>query len=88
MKEQENVVEYPLYLAGKAVKTAAWLDVHHKYQTQVFARVALADAKTLEKAIASAVKAEAEMAALKPFEKQKILLYMIKKNWWWIFSLI
>ena len=21
-------------------------------------------------------------------EKQKILLYMIKKNWWWIFSLI
>ncbi|MBL8281839.1 MAG: aldehyde dehydrogenase family protein [Acinetobacter junii] len=79
MKEQENVVEYPLYLAGKAVKTAAWLDVHHKYQTQVFARVALADAKTLEKAIASAVKAEAEMAALKPFEKQKILLHCVKR---------
>lgn len=49
MKEQENVVEYPLYLAGKAVKTAAWLDVHHKYQAHVFARVALADAKTLER---------------------------------------
>ncbi|MFW2125063.1 aldehyde dehydrogenase family protein, partial [Acinetobacter ursingii] len=33
----------------------------------------------LEKAIASAVKAEAEMAALKPFEKQKILLHCVKR---------
>ena len=38
-------IEYPLYVAGKASKTGQWLDVHHKYTGEVYARVAVADAK-------------------------------------------
>lgn len=53
--------------------------MHDKYRNTVYARVALADAKVLEKAISASVKAEAEMAALKPFQKQQILLHCVKR---------
>lgn len=79
MTEVESCVDYPLYVAGKAITTGQWLEVQHKYQHTVYARVALADAKVLEKAIAASVKAEAEMAALKPYQKQKILLHCVKR---------
>ncbi|MCH7335598.1 aldehyde dehydrogenase family protein [Acinetobacter sp. NIPH 2699] len=79
MSDTQSVVDYPLYVAGKAVTTGQWLDVQNKYQGTIFARVALADAKVLEKAIAASVKAEAEMAALKPFQKQHILLHCVKR---------
>lgn len=79
MTEVESCVDYPLYVAGKAITTGQWLEVQHKYQHTVYARVALADAKVLEKAIAASVKAEAEMAALKPYQKQKILLHCMKR---------
>ncbi len=74
-----DVVDYPLYVAGKAVTTTQWLEVYDKYRNKIYARVALADAKILEKAIATSVKAEADMAALKPFQKQKILLHCVKR---------
>jgi acyl-CoA reductase-like NAD-dependent aldehyde dehydrogenase len=74
-----DVVDYPLYVAGKAETTTQWLEVHDKYRNKIYARVALADAKVLEKAIAASVKAEADMAALKPFQKQKILLHCVKR---------
>ncbi|WP_019385700.1 aldehyde dehydrogenase family protein [Acinetobacter venetianus] len=79
MTEVESCVDYPLYVAGKAITTGQWLEVQHKYQHTVYARVALADAKVLEKAIAASVKAEAEMAVLKPYQKQKILLHCVKR---------
>ncbi len=79
MTDKQSVVDYPLYVAGKAVTTGQWLEVHDKYNNTVYARVALADAKVLEKAISTSVKAEAEMAALKPFQKQKILLHCVKR---------
>ncbi|MFG0586415.1 aldehyde dehydrogenase family protein [Acinetobacter sp. YQ_14] len=79
MTEVESCVDYPLYVAGKAITTGQWLEVQHKYQHTVYGRVALADAKFLEKAIAASVKAEAEMAALKPYQKQKILLHCVKR---------
>lgn len=79
MTDKQSVVDYPLYVAGKAVTTGQWLEVYDKYNNTVYARVALADAKVLEKAIAASVKAEAEMAALKPFQKQKILLHCVKR---------
>ena len=71
----DTVFELPLYVANKAVKTGKWLEVYDKFSGQLYAKVALADAKTLEKSISAAVNAEKEMAALKPFQKQKILLY-------------
>ena len=74
-----NVIDYPLYVAGKAVKTEQWLEVEHKYTHELYARVALANEQTIEKAIQSAVKAEKEMAALEPFQKQKILLHCVKR---------
>lgn len=79
MTDVQNVVDYPLYVAGKAVTTGEWLEVNDKYTNTVYARVALADEKVLEKAISASVKAEVDMATLKPFEKQKVLLHCVKR---------
>ena len=79
MTKPRAVIDYPLYVAGKAVETSEWLEVQDKYTHKVCARVSLADAKILEKAIKAAVKAEAEMAALEPYQKQKILLHGVKR---------
>lgn len=79
MTDTTSVRDYPLYVAGKAASTGQWLEVHDKYRNTVYARVALADAKVLEKAISASVKAEQEMAALKPFQKQQILLHCVKR---------
>jgi len=79
MTDAQNVVDYPLYVAGKAVTTGQWLEVNDKYTNTVYARVALADEKVLEKAISASVTAEVDMATLKPFEKQKVLLHCVKR---------
>lgn len=79
MAMQTHIKDYPLFLASKAGETGDWLEVKHKFTQEIYARVALANAKTLEKAIQSAVKAEPAMAALKPFQKQKILLHCVKR---------
>lgn len=75
----QAVIEFPLYVANKAIKSGQWLEVHDKFSGKIYAKVALADAKILEKAISAAVKAEKEMAALKPFQKQKILLHCVQR---------
>ncbi|WP_216937406.1 MULTISPECIES: aldehyde dehydrogenase family protein [unclassified Acinetobacter] len=77
--EAKQHKDYSLYVAGQAVQTGEWLEVKHKYSQKLYARVALADANTLEQAIQSAVDAEAEMAALEPFQKQKILLHCVRR---------
>lgn len=74
-----TVMDYPLYVAGKALKTGHWLEVKNKFSGATFARVAVADQDILEKAIAAAQKAEAPMAELKPFQKQKILLHCVQR---------
>lgn len=71
--------QYPLYVANQPIETGSWLDVTDKYSNKVVSRVAQADANTLDKAIAAAVNAEKAMAALKPFEKQKILLHCVNR---------
>ena len=78
-RSTQQTKEYALYVAGQAVQTGEWLEVKHKYNHELYARVALADANTLEQAIQSAVYAEAEMAALEPFQKQKILLHCVRR---------
>ena len=77
--KNKNILEFPLYVAGKASNTGQWLEVHDKFSGEVYAKVALADAVTIEKAFASALKTEREMAALKPFQKQKILLNCVAR---------
>ena len=77
--KNKNILEFPLYVAGKASNTGQWLEVHDKFSGEVYAKVALADSVTIEKAIASALRTEREMAALKPFQKQKILLNCVAR---------
>ncbi len=74
-----TVVDYPLYVAGKAMYSEQWLEVKDKFSGETFARVALADQAILDQAIAAAVKAEAEMAAFKPFQKQQVLLHCVQR---------
>ncbi len=78
-KAVQDIKDYPLMLQVEALTTDQWLEVDHKYTQDVYARVALADAATIEKAIDSAVKSSAAMAALEPFQKQKILLHCVKR---------
>lgn len=70
---------YPYYLANKALQPNADLDVLDKYSGKVATRVALADAKTIGKAIAAAVKAAAPMAAMKPYERRAVLEHCIAR---------
>ena len=70
---------YPYYLAGQSQYGTQQLEVFDKFQQQTFAHVALADAAALEQAIRAAVASEAEMAALKPYQKQAILLHCVRR---------
>lgn len=77
--EQQKSMEFPLYVAGKAISSGQWLEVYHKFTGQLYAKVALANDEILEQSIKSAILAEKDMAALKPFQKQKILLHCVAK---------
>lgn len=74
-----SIKAYPLYVAGQALQTTQQLTVFQKYTLQPFAEVAVADAAILEQAIIAANKAESAMAALQPFQKQKILLHCVRR---------
>lgn len=64
---------YPLYLGGRAVQANFDLPVFDKYTGDVAARVAMADAGTLDAAIAAAVAAAPAMAALPVHARQAAL---------------
>lgn len=70
---------YPYYLAGQAHYGTATLAVLDKFQQQSYAQVALASAADLEQAIQAALAAESAMAALKPYQKQAILLHCVQR---------
>ncbi len=70
---------YPYYLAGKPVQANADLPVLDKYSGRVATRVALADRKTIDEAIAAAVKATAPMAALKPYQRRAVLEHCVAR---------
>ena len=64
---------YPLYVANAAEAPNADLEVHDKYNGQLATRVAMADAATVERAIAAAVRAAPVMAALPAWRRQAVL---------------
>lgn len=64
---------YPLFVGGRATETGAELPVVDKYTGEEAARVALADAATIERAIAAATAAAPAMAALPVYARQAIL---------------
>jgi acyl-CoA reductase-like NAD-dependent aldehyde dehydrogenase len=68
---------YPYYVANKPLEPNTDLEVLNKYTGKVATRVALPDAKAVEKAIAAAVKAEAPMRAFKPWHRQAVLNHCV-----------
>lgn len=70
---------YPCYLANKAVQPNTSLDVLDKYSGKIATRVALADAKTIDKAIGAAAKAEAPMRKLPPYARQAVLEHCVAR---------
>ena len=70
---------YPLYLANQALQPNAGLEVRDKYSGAIATRVALADAKTIQRAIAAAAKAAAPMAAMKPYQRRAVLEHCVAR---------
>ncbi|MEO5626761.1 MAG: aldehyde dehydrogenase family protein [Dokdonella sp.] len=71
--------KYPYYLANRPQQPNAALEVRDKYSGKVAARVAIADAKAIDKAIAAAVNAEIPMRKLPPYVRQKILQHCVTR---------
>ncbi|MCC3308231.1 aldehyde dehydrogenase family protein [Psychrobacter sanguinis] len=71
---------YPLYLANKAHEGADdALEVVNKYNQETVAEVARSDSELLEQAIQKGLEAVPAMQALKPYQKQRILLDCVAK---------
>ena len=70
---------YPLYLNNKAVQSNTDLAVTDKYTGEVAFRVALADSKTIDAAIAGAVKAAEPMAQMASYERQNVLMHCVSR---------
>jgi acyl-CoA reductase-like NAD-dependent aldehyde dehydrogenase len=70
---------YPYYLANEAVAANTDLEVTDKFSGEVATRVALADAKAIDKAIGCAVDAMPEMRAFPPFKRQAVLEHCVAR---------
>ncbi|MCH2256194.1 MAG: aldehyde dehydrogenase family protein, partial [Alteromonas sp.] len=70
---------YPYYLASEPHYANTDLDVTNKYTGEVATKVAMADADTIDKAIAAAEEAQPAMAAMAPFERQAVLEHCVKR---------
>jgi acyl-CoA reductase-like NAD-dependent aldehyde dehydrogenase len=68
---------YPLYLANEAKSPNQDLEVIDKYTGKVATRVALADAATIDEAIAATVRATEPMAEMAAYERQKVLAHCV-----------
>ncbi|SEI38331.1 aldehyde dehydrogenase family protein [Frateuria terrea] len=70
---------YPYYLANRPQQPNADLEVRDKYSGRVATRVAVPDARAIEKAIAAAVRAAAPMRAFKPWARQAVLEHCVAR---------
>ena len=70
---------YPYYLASEACYANTNLDVTNKYTGEVATQVAIADADTINKAIAAAEAAQPAMTAMAPYERQAVLEHCVKR---------
>ncbi len=68
---------YPYYLANKAKQPNTDLVVRNKYTGRIATRVAMPSKRTIESAIAAAVKAEPAMRAFKPWQRQAVLNHCV-----------
>ncbi len=70
---------YPLYVANKAEQPNTDLAVTDKFTGAVATRVAMADASTIDRAIAAAVAAAEPMAAMAAYERQAVLAHCVTR---------
>jgi len=70
---------YPLYLGNLPQLPNSDLEVRDKFSGALATRVALADARIIDHAIALASKAAPAMAALKPYERRDVLQYCVEQ---------
>lgn len=71
--------KYPLYIANEAVQLNTDLEVTDKFTGEVAFRTALADAKTINTAIAAAVAAAEPMAKMASYERQAVLDHCVMR---------
>jgi acyl-CoA reductase-like NAD-dependent aldehyde dehydrogenase len=70
---------YPLYLNNKAQQPNSDLAVTDKFSGEIAFRVALADAATIDAAIAGAVQAAEPMARMASYERQDVLMHCVSR---------
>lgn len=70
---------YPYYLANKPASPNADLEVSDKYTGEVATRVAMADAETIDRAIAATVEAAEPMRKMPPYERQAVLNHCVDR---------
>jgi len=70
---------YPFYLANKAARPNADLEVTDKYTGEVATRVAMADATTIDQAIGAAVDAAEPLRKMPPYERQAVLNHCVDR---------
>ncbi len=70
---------YPLYLANKPETPNTDLEVTDKYTGEVATRVAMADPKTIDRAIGKAVEATEPMRKLPAYKRQEILHHCVNR---------
>lgn len=70
---------YPYYLANRAVAANTALEVTDKYTGKVATRVALADAKAIDAAIAAAVEAQEPLRRFAPYQRQAVLEHCVAR---------
>jgi acyl-CoA reductase-like NAD-dependent aldehyde dehydrogenase len=70
---------YPLYLNNKAQQPNSDLAVTDKFTGEVAFRVALADAATIDTAIAGAARAAEPMARMASYERQDVLMHCVSR---------
>jgi acyl-CoA reductase-like NAD-dependent aldehyde dehydrogenase len=71
--------KYPYYLANKPQQPNTDLEVTDKFTGKVITRVALADAKAIDRAIDATVKAAEPMRQMRPYERQAVLQHCVKR---------
>jgi acyl-CoA reductase-like NAD-dependent aldehyde dehydrogenase len=70
---------YPYWLAGEPVAPNHDLEVRDKYSGEVATRVAMADAKAIDAAIAAAVAAAEPMRRLGAYQRQAVLEHCVRR---------
>jgi acyl-CoA reductase-like NAD-dependent aldehyde dehydrogenase len=70
---------YPYYLANRPATPNEDLTVRDKYSGKPVARVAVADARAIDDAIAAAVAAAEPMRALQAYRRQDILMHCVER---------